>query len=234
MNVLIIHAHPEPNSFNGAMTRTAVAFFESRGDAVKVSDLYAMGFDPTSDRRNFTTVSDASYYKQQTEELYATEHDGFATDIEAEIEKLEWCDLLIMQFPLWWFGMPAIMKGWVDRVLAYGRVYGFGKWYDDGACKGKKAMLSLTTGSGPALFTPDGLHGGMDAILFPINHGILRFNGFDALPPFVVYSPAHVDDATRKGYLRAYEQWLAGTETREPITYPSLHDFDPNTFERKA
>ena len=59
------------------------------------------------------------FFKQQQEELYADEHLGFAPEIEAEIQKLERCDLLVFSFPLWWFGLPAILKGWVDRVFAY-------------------------------------------------------------------------------------------------------------------
>ena len=85
------------------------------------SDLYRMRFNPVSDRRNFTTVKDADCLKLQVEEAWASESGGFAPDIEAELRKLEACDLLILQFPLWWFGLPAIMKGWVDRVLAMGR-----------------------------------------------------------------------------------------------------------------
>jgi Flavodoxin-like fold len=88
------------------------------GDAVVTSDLYAQRFDPVSDRRNFTSVFDADYLKQGTEERHATAVDGFAPDLEREIRKLESCDLLVFSFPLWWFAMPAILKGWVDRTFA--------------------------------------------------------------------------------------------------------------------
>jgi NAD(P)H dehydrogenase (quinone) len=54
---------------------------------------------------------------------HATEHDGFAGELLTEMESLEWCDGLIFSFPLWWFGMPAILKGCVDRVFAYGHIY---------------------------------------------------------------------------------------------------------------
>src|SRR6516225_2630860 len=58
MSVFIVHAHPEPRSFNGAMTRAAAAALKEAGHELAVSDLYAMGFDPVSDRHNFTTVND--------------------------------------------------------------------------------------------------------------------------------------------------------------------------------
>ncbi|MGD8702444.1 MAG: NAD(P)H-dependent oxidoreductase [Desulfosarcina sp.] len=234
MNILIIHAHPEPKSFNAAMTATAVDWFTANGDAVTVSDLYAMNFDPVSDRRNFLTAKDPSYYKQQIEEIHASQIDGFSSDIKNEIEKLEACDGLILQFPLWWFGMPAILKGWADRVLVMGRVYGGGKFYDNGAFKGRRAMVSVSTGGPETMYRSDGLNGDIHQILFPINHGILRFTGFDVLPPFIAYAPAHVNDEDRRSYLDMYRKRLAGFQTDTPIRYPSLNDYDPNTFQRQS
>lgn len=58
-----------------------------------------MRFNPVSDRRNFMSVKDPDYFKQQLEERYATEVGGFIPEVEAEIQKLEWCDLMIWQFP---------------------------------------------------------------------------------------------------------------------------------------
>ena len=119
MKVFIVHAHHEPKSFNGALTEAAVAALTDAGHEVRVSDLYAMDFAPVSDRRNFTTVGEADYLKQQVEESHASKNDGFAADIEAELEKLDWCDGMIFQFPIWWIGLPAILKGWVDRYLPW-------------------------------------------------------------------------------------------------------------------
>jgi NAD(P)H dehydrogenase (quinone) len=75
-NVLIVHAHPEPASFNGALTRAAVAALRDAGHQVEVSDLHAMRFQPVSDRSNFVTVKDAAYFKPQQEEIFASEHVG--------------------------------------------------------------------------------------------------------------------------------------------------------------
>lgn len=226
MNFFIIHAHPEPKSFNAALTRTAVSFLENNGHKVKVSDLYSMGFNPVSDQRNFIAIQNPEFFKQQTEELYASETNGFSSDILAEIEKLEWCDALILQFPLWWFGMPAILKGWADRVLVMGRIYGGGKWYDNGSFKGKRAMTSVTTGGPEQMYSLNGLNGDINQILYPINHGILRFNGFDVLPPFITWGPAHLGDSERKSCLSAYKQCLTDFMKTKPIDYPSLKDYD--------
>ena len=142
MNVFLVLAHPEPKSFNGALHATAVETLQSEGHAVQTSELYAMGFNPLSDRHNFTGVKNPDYLKLQLEEMHATETGGFAPELEAEMRKLEGCDLLVLQFPLWWFGLPAILKGWVDRVFAMGRVYGGGRIYERGVFRGKRALVS--------------------------------------------------------------------------------------------
>jgi len=124
MNVFLVFAHAEPRSFNGALFRTAGETLRAAGHTVAVSDLYAMKFEPVSDRRNFTSVKNPDFFKQQIEEMYATEVGGFAPDVESEIRKMEACDLMIWQFPLSWFGLLGILKGWADRVFAMGRTYG--------------------------------------------------------------------------------------------------------------
>ncbi len=227
MRVFIVHAHPEPQSFNGAMTREATKALIEADHEVRVSDLYAMGFNPVSDRRNFTSVHDPKYYRQQSEEAHAAEHDGFAGDIQAEMDKLFWCDVLILQFPLWWFGLPAIMKGWVDRVFASGgRIYGGGKWYDRGVFAGKRAMCALTIGGPPPIYSEHGLNGPIDAILFPINHGMLYFTGFTVIEPFLVHAPVRVSDDERAAYLARYRERVLQLDTAPTLEYPKLADYD--------
>jgi NAD(P)H dehydrogenase (quinone) len=227
VRVFIVHAHHEPKSFNGAMTAQAVAALTAAGHEVKVSDLYAMGFDPVSDRRNFTTVGDPDYLKQQAEEAHATIHGGFAPDIAAEMDKVFWCDVLILQFPLWWFGLPAILKGWVDRVFAAGgKIYGGGKWYDRGVFAGKRAMLAVTIGGPRTMYQVDGLNGALEAVLFPINHGMLAFTGFGVIEPFAVYAPARMIEADRAASLAAYGERVLSLDRAPLIAYPSLDDYD--------
>jgi len=230
MNVFIVHAHPEPKSFNGALTEKARHHLVGSGHEVVVSDLYAMGWQARSDRANFTSIADADYFKQQSEEATATERSGFAADIAAEQEKLFACDILILQFPLWWFSLPAVLKGWVDRVFAMGRVYGGGHWYDRGRLSGRRAMLSVTVGGPSSMYGPDGLNGDIDALLYPIQHGMLRFVGFDVLPPFISWQPARIPLAQREVYLAAYAQRLDQLRTLKPLHFPSLDLYDPVTF----
>ena len=178
MNVMLLLAHPERRSFNSAMFDIAADTLRAAGHEVATSDLYRMGFDPVSSRRNFVSIKNADYLKLQVEEMHASEVGGFAIEVETEMAKVEAADLMIWQFPLWWFGLPAILKGWVDRVFAMGRTYGNGHIYDTGKFKGKKALLSLTTGGPEAAYRADGFNGDLDAILRPIQRGMLEFTGF--------------------------------------------------------
>jgi NAD(P)H dehydrogenase (quinone) len=201
-----------------------------QGHKVDFSDLYAMRFDPVSDRRNFTTVRDPNFFKQQQEELYADEHLGFAPEIEAEMQKLERCHLLVFSFPLWWFGLPAILKGWVDRVFAYGRIYGRWRWYDKGLGRGKRAMVLMTTGGAKTTYDRKGLHPELGVIFAPIHHGIFWFNGFSPLQPFVAWAAAHGSDADRQRVLDQWQNRLKGLFQEQTIQLPRLADFDEDTF----
>lgn len=210
MNVFLINAHPESKSFNGALFSAAQETLRAAGHVVALSDLYAMNFDPVSDRRNFTSVKNPVYFKQQIEEMHATEVGGFAPDVEAELRKMEACDLMIWQFPLWWFGLPAILKGWADRVFAMGRTYGGERFYDNGVFKGKRALLSLTTGGPGVVYEKGGWNGDINAILRPIQRGILRFTGWEVLAPNIVYAPVRITNEERQASLNS---WVARLKT---------------------
>lgn len=212
MRVLIVYAHHEPSSFNGAMLRAAHETLGAGGHEVRVSDLYAMGFDPVSDRRNFLAAANRDRLDQQDEERFAADNSGFADDIAAEMEKVRWCDLLILQFPLWWMGLPAILKGWIDRVFTVGFAYGGARWFDRGRLAGRQAMLSLTVGGPDAAYADGGLYGPIDAILRPLNHGVLSFVGFSVLEPFIVHGPKRLDPAARAAELGRFRSRLLAIE----------------------
>lgn len=234
LKVFIVQAHPEENSFNGALTRTAQQHLLAEGHEVKISDLYKMGWNASSDRRNFVTIKDPEYFKQQSEEVFAVANNGFAADIQVEMEKLFWADVLIFQFPMWWYGMPAILKGWVDRVLAMGAVYGNSQWYDKGKLSGKRAMVSMTVGGPKSMYEPTGIGGDIDKLLFPVQRGIFSFVGYDVLPPFIVWQPARIGDEGRRKYLEEYRDRLSSLHTTKPLYFPGLNDYDPETMMLKS
>lgn len=220
MRVLIVYAHPEPSSFNAAMVEAAVSTLRAAGHEVLVSDLYALEFDPVSDRRNFTAVADRARFDQQVEERFASERGGFSADISAEMEKVAWCDLLVLQFPLWWMGMPAIMKGWIDRVFALGFAYGGGRWFDRGWLAGKKALLSVTIGGPKAAYERRGMYGLLAPILEPIHRGVLGFVGFSVLEPLIVHGPSRMTAEERRIALLAVRQRFATLDRRQILPQP--------------
>jgi NAD(P)H dehydrogenase (quinone) len=143
------------------------------------------------------------------------------------MDKLFRCDVLILQFPLWWFGLPAILKGWIDRVFASGgRTYGGGKWYDRGVFRGKRAMCSVTIGGAPPIYSGSGLNGPISSILFPINHGMLYFTGFTVIEPFLVHAPVRIGEEERAAYLAFYRKRVLELASAPTITYPKLADYD--------
>ncbi|KWN84404.1 NAD(P)H-dependent oxidoreductase [Burkholderia ubonensis] len=203
MNVLIVYAHPEPRSLNGALRDFAVQRLEAAGHAVQVSDLYAMNWKATLDADDVTDRPPTARFDPSLDSKRAFAQGTQRDDIAREQAKLNWADAVILQFPMWLFSMPAIMKGWVERVYAYGFAYGVGEhsdthWgdrYGEGSLAGKRAMLVVTTGGWESHYGPRGINGPIDDVLFPIQHGILYYPGFDVLPPFVIYRSGKMDDA---------------------------------------
>lgn len=226
MNVLIVYAHEEPHSFNAAMKNTAIRTFEEMGHRVVVSDLYRMGFKAVGDAEDFLERKDRHVLVRQMEERYSSNLGTLAQDILVEQRKVLECQLMIFQFPLWWFSMPAILKGWVDRVLCMGFAYDQdGRWYDHGGLKGRRAMLSLTTGDPESCFAPRGIHGAMDSILWPIQRATLSHCGFEVLPPFVAYAVAKATADERAAILERYTQRLRGLEGQDPLPFHPIGHF---------
>jgi len=198
---------------------------------VELADLYAMEFDPVSDRRNFIGSADPVRYDQQFEERHASATAGFSTGLQREIDRLTACDVLILQFPIWWLGMPAIMKGWIDRVFAIGVTYGGGRWFDRGWMRGKRAMLAVTIGGTEEAYSPDGIYGSAAEVLRPINHGILAFCGFEVVEPFLAFAPARKDEQERQQMFDTYADRLLNMDSAPRL--PILRSDDYEYFVRK-
>lgn len=226
MNVLIVYAHPEPQSLNGSLKDFSVQRLEAAGHAVQVSDLYVMQWKATLDA-NDSSAQSGDRFNPSLDSQQAFAQGLQSKDIELEQEKLLWADTVILQFPLWWFSMPAILKGWVERVYAYGFAYGVGehsdvRWgdrYGEGTLAGKRAMLIVTTGGWESHYAQRGINGPIDDILFPIQHGILHYPGFEVLPPFVLYRTGRVDEARFAEACNALGQRLDELEQTSPIPF---------------
>lgn len=230
MKVLIVHAHPERQSFNSAMKDSAVNYFLHAGHEVQVSDLYDMRWNPVVSAADFGSRQDPDYLVYAKEQRHGYETGTLADDIKDEIVKLKWCELLILNFPLYWFSVPAIMKGWIDRVLISGLCYGGLRFYDQGGMQGKKAMIAMTLGGRPHMFGTEAIHGELDVMLRPLLRGTLAYTGFTVLPPFVGYHIPYISDAERRKILQNYVHHLSRIDKLEPLCFPSMSDFDERLY----
>ncbi|WP_102960150.1 NAD(P)H-dependent oxidoreductase [Mangrovicella endophytica] len=217
MRVLIVYAHPEPTSFCAALKDEAVRTITEAGHGVTVSDLYADAFDPVAGRHDFTTVADATRFHYQSEQLHAAERDTFAPDIRREQQRLAESDALVFLFPLWWGGPPAIVKGWIDRVLAYGVAYVDGARFDTGLLREKRGLLCVTTGGTPARFSQGGAYGDIAQVLWPLQRLTLDYMGLACEEPFICYGAPRVGPQGRAGYLDAWRERL-----RQLLAKPTL------------
>jgi NAD(P)H dehydrogenase (quinone) len=224
MKVLIVYAHPEPKSFNGAMRDLAVATLTAAGHAVTVSDLYAEGFSATAGPADFTGRLNSEKFDLGHEQMHASKQGSFAPDVQREIDRLKAADLLILQFPMWWWAPPAILKGWIDRVFAFGVAYQFGRTWNRGVMRGRRAMLAFTTSGPAASFAPDGRNGDMERILWPLHGGVLALCGYDVLPPYIAHSVAFITPEARAQILDQYRQRLLGVESDKPLFFHRLED----------
>jgi len=232
MNVLIVHAHPEQQSFCAAMCREAVAELQAAGHRVVVSDLYAQGFNPVASAADFGERRNAAYLTYALEQRHGVESGTLAPDIQAEIDKVRACDLLILSFPVFWFSVPAMLKGWIDRVLVSGVFYGGRRIFDRGGMRGKKAMLAFTLGGREHMFGPNGIHGDLEILLKPLIRGTLGYVGMSVLEPFAAYHVPYLSDAERAEIMRGWRSALATLDERRCLDVPSLNDYD-ETLSRK-
>ena len=201
MDVLIVSAHPEPRLLTAALRDVAIAQIRHDGHQVQVTDLHAHGWKAAVDRADFPDLDPTARLKVPEASNRATLAGALSDDVADEQAKLDRADALVLHFPLWWFSMPAILKGWIDRVWSNGFAYGVGehsdtRWgdrYGEGRLAGKRALLVVTAGGWPEHYGARGINGPIDDLLFPIQHGILFYPGYAVLPPAVVYRADQLD-----------------------------------------
>jgi NAD(P)H dehydrogenase (quinone) len=107
-------------------------------------------------------------------------------DIAREVAKIEAADSIVFHFPLWWFGPPAILKGWFDRCLVHGRIHDVDHRFDVGRMRGKRALFCVSTGASAVECGPGGKEGEARLLLWPLAY-TLRYCGFDVADPLMVH-----------------------------------------------
>jgi NAD(P)H dehydrogenase (quinone) len=209
MNVLIVYAHHEPTSFTSAMKNLATEVLSRQGHNITLSDLYGQGFNPTAQKWDFVTTS-GGHFNYMLEQRHAARLDNaFSPDILGEIQKVQVAELIIFVTPIWWFSVPALLKGWFDRVLAMGVTWDGGKIYENGLLRGKQAIMIASGGGPEEYYQPSGKHNATpQQILHPINHGTLAFCGLNVHEPFVALNVLGTDEEGREKILAALRSRL--------------------------
>ena len=242
MHALIVHCHPEPASFNAALTEVAGTTLRQAGFTVEISDLYRAGFDPCECPGHYRNREDPGVFFALGEQRHAFRTDTLPEDVRREIARLDRADLVILQFPIWWHGCPAMLKGWFDRVFVNGGLYTSSMRYERGYFTGRRAICSVTSGAPGIAFGPRSRAGDIDRILWS-THYSFHYMGFLVLPPFVAFgiqghgfSYTDEDDNSRR--LSLYrEHWkrrlmTLGRDT--PLKFPGWDDWDEDGRARPA
>ncbi|WP_194542707.1 NAD(P)H-dependent oxidoreductase [Paenibacillus sp. JZ16] len=183
MNHLIVYAHPRKVSFNHAILETTVRSLRQKGHEIIVRDLYAMEFQPVI----------------SSSEILG----GVGEDIEQEQEYLKWADVITFIYPIWWTGLPAIVKGFIERVFTYGFAYRYVNGEQKGLLKGKKAIIINTLGKSHAQYAASGMD---KALILTSDKGIFEYCGMEVLHHVFFESVPSSDEATRTTWLKQIEE----------------------------
>lgn len=178
----IVLAHPEPQSYSAHLARTAQGALQAAGYQVTLSDLYTIGFDPAEGPLHFSQRKHRERFDPSTEQRHAFDQGRLPPFVRDELSRLEAADVLMLQFPLWWYGPPAILKGWLDRVLAYGAAYTSKMRFATGKFKGKRAIVSMVGGGEAESFVLGGRNGDPYQALWPVHYS-LHYVGFTVVEP---------------------------------------------------
>jgi NAD(P)H dehydrogenase (quinone) len=195
MKHLIIYAHPNTNSFNHAIKIKLSETLLRAGHEVKVRDLNALGFNPVLSATDLQNI-----------------HAGASPlDITTEQEFINWADIISFVYPIWWTGLPAILKGYIDRVFHYGFAYAIDK---NGIVKllgAKKALMFSTHGMPKQVYEGEMYK----AMNLTQDVGIMNFCGIEVLHHEYFPSASTPDAKLHNEYLKRIEQILSEVEISE-------------------
>jgi NAD(P)H dehydrogenase (quinone) len=184
MKILIVVDHPERHAFGRRLAERFAAGAAEAGHEVTLADLHAEGFDPRM------RSEDLAYYRGAGPR---------PPGIVKEQERVDTADALVLAFPVYWWSMPALMKGWIDRVFTGGWAYGNG---EDGKVRGlmtdRPVLLLMTAGSDTAGFER---HGYRDAMLAQMVKGIFGYCGIRDVRPVWFHDVESPDAAIRQDHL---------------------------------
>lgn len=235
MRVHLVHAHPEPRSFVAAMRDVVIDELQAQGAAVTLCDLYRSGFNPVLSENDFFSRSRPDHLVYALEQRHAYETATLAPDIASEVENVLAADVLAFTFPIFWFSVPAILKGWIERVFLSGLMYGGKRLYDRGGLKGKHSFAAMALGGHRRMFGPGSIHGELETgLLRHFLQGTLGYIGLAVHKPFVAYHVPYVAPDVRRAMLVDLRLYIRALDNQPTLTFPTLDQFDNVLAPRSA
>lgn len=196
MNILVITGDPRDTSLIASLVERLLAGVRSVGSVrVEHANLLQEAFDPRMSQ------ADLDFYHSKG---------PLPEDVRREQQRVEEADVLLIAFPVYWWSLPAVMKGWIDRVFTNGWAFG-NPGQSSGALNLKKVRLLATGGAGAGAYQK---HGYYDAIAAQIEHGIFNFCGVRDIQSHFFFDVESGDKAARlENLTAAYELGKTLTST---------------------
>jgi len=160
MKNLIVYAHPNSGSLNHFFKQTVLESLQESGEEIAVRDLNEINFNPV------LSLEDINGQRMGT----------VADDVKTEQDFITWADRIIFIYPIWWTGMPAIMKGYIDRVFSYGFAYRYDQGVQKGLLTGKKTIIINSHGKSNAEYEAMGMD---KALILTSDTGIFTYSGLE-------------------------------------------------------
>ncbi|RXM37968.1 NAD(P)H dehydrogenase [Chryseobacterium sp. CH21] len=162
MRHLIIYTHPNENTLNHTLLNTVVETLQSRNEEIIVRDLYKIGFDPVF----------------SLEDMQGQFQGRLSDDVKTEQEHISWAEQITFIYPIWWTALPAMMKGYIDRVFSYGFAYRYDQGVQKGLLKGKKTVIINTHGKSHEEYEKTGMD---KALTLTSDNGIYIYSGLEII-----------------------------------------------------
>ena len=160
MKNLIVYAHPNSGSLNHFFKQTVLESLQESGEEIAIRDLNEINFNPVF------SLEDMNGQRMGT----------VADDVKTEQDFITWADRIIFIYPIWWTGMPAIMKGYIDRVFSYGFAYRYDQGIQKGLLTGKKTIIINSHGKSNAEYEAMGMD---KALILTSDTGIFTYSGLE-------------------------------------------------------
>jgi len=160
MKNLIIYAHPNSASLNHFFKQTVLESLQQSGQEVVIRDLNEINFNPVL----------------SLEDMSGQRMGKVADDVKTEQDLITWANQIIFVYPIWWTGMPAIMKGYIDRVFSYGFAYRYDQGVQKGLLTGKQAVIINSHGKSNAEYRAMGMD---KALVLTSDTGIFKYSGLE-------------------------------------------------------